>query len=204
MDCVHMIYINGRICGSRYAFSKNAPNISFIRLEKKNHCMMIILKYIIYLFAGNVNCESFNSAKLMNFCNFSSPKNLRMLWRKWQWKHFFRWQEIPFSQWCITIRSGDSVRATIRTKYILRDATHWSSKSKTLHLPPSLSTFHILLLCWFPGNLYWAKGKQAQNQQKRKRLESFWLAKNITIFASSWEDNFLLRVGNWLEISNPK
>ena len=31
-----------------------------------------------------------------------------------------------------------------------RDDTHWSSKSRKLHLPPSLPTFHILLVLLVP------------------------------------------------------
>ena len=36
----------------------------------------------------------------------------------------------------------------------VRDATHLSSKSRNLHLPSSLPTFHILLLCWFQVQTY--------------------------------------------------
>ena len=53
-----------------------------------------------------------------------------------------------------------------------REATQWSSKSRKLHLPPSLPTFHILLVLLVPRKpilFYWPKGKQAQSQQKEKK-----------------------------------
>ena len=54
------------------------------------------------------------------------------------------------------------------------DATHLSSKSRKLHLPLSLPTFHMLLICWFPGikvQTYLAlKGTKPKTSKRGKGL----------------------------------